>query len=341
MRSCIFFVLFSMLSLYLTAQTGAGATVIRLPQLSRPNFLAAGNGYLVISEESSRVHVFRLKGDSLEPFTSFGREGQGPGEFDWIHQLRILADSLEIPTYHKYARFSFEGKLIEEIRVLIPVTKNRIFRIQDHYLAYSAKFDSRQIRSSITLYGADFKPIREIGSYRTDGGYSRINLISDCFTLRVYNDLAYVCTSSAAATTLEAFDIHGKLQTRISLPLESFPVTAAMKEQYTRPMKEGLENQANWKETEKLIFFPDSTPGLDDLFIQEDRIICRSHKRRDGLVEFVVFDLKGQEISRKWLFDCGRNVNGRLYGFDRGRYFYLQDEVDEEVWMLHIEAAYR
>lgn len=339
-KTIIFFWSFLLLLTSLFAQKSTSETIIQLPQLIHPNFITAGNGYLVISEDSSRVHVFRLQNDALEPLTVFGREGQGPGEFDFIHRFRILPDGLEIPTRLKYARFSFDGKLIEEKRILIPVFKNLIFRIKDHYVASGMSLDKKEIITNIQLYGPDLNPVCTIGTYRYEGDLSRINLMRDIFSLRVYNDSVYLCTSNSVETTIEAFDIQGKSQSWISLPLKSLPVTEMMKEQYTWPMREGPENKADWKEYENRIFFPESTPGLDDLFIQEEKLICRSHNRRDGLVEFVFFDLKGREITRAFMFDCGRNVNGCLYCFNQGDFCYLKDNAEEEVWELHIKKMY-
>jgi len=316
------------------------SSTIQLPQLLRPNFITAGNGYLYISEETSKVHVFKIKEDKVEYINSFGQKGQGPGEFSWIHHFRIVPQGLEIPTNGKYARFSQEGKLIEEIRVTIPVFKNNIFRIRDCYAVRNYKFNDKQPFTTIRLYSPDFKMIKEIAKKVNKGDFQRINLLDDVFTLRVYGEKAFVCRSTATETSVESFNIKGESLAQLTLPLTSFPVSDKMKEDLIKPLRDDPELKPMWKEFEKQLIFPDSTPGLDDIFILEDRIICRTYNKSDDHTEFIFFDISGQEIKRIPLYDTGRNANGCRYCFNNGFFYALKDNPDEEVWELLIEKVY-
>jgi hypothetical protein len=57
-------------------------------------------------------------------------------------------------------------------------------------------------------------------------------------------------------------------------------------------------------------------------------------------VEFVIFDQEGRELRRIFLPHTGRLSNGILFCFYQGLYFYLRENVEEEVWVLHSEKVW-
>lgn len=330
-----FFQIFSLFVGTLLAET-----VLPLPQLNKPNFITAGEGWLCIAEESSPVHLFRIEGNSVKFAASFGREGQGPGEFNWIHRLRILEDGLEIPTKNRYYRFDFNGKLTEERKVLIPVLKNQIYKLGQVYAAKVYDWDQKHMVNTIAIYDSVFKLMKKIGKLEVKNWLSHYNPAPDLFSLTVVGDLVYICSSTARESTVETFDVHGNPLKKISLPLKSCPVTESLKEALIKPLRDMTESEEEWLEFSKRISFPDLTPGVKEIFIQEGQMICQSYRRRGELAEYAFFDLSGKELKRTLLKYFDRDPNGRMHCFHQGKLVYLVDNADQEVWELHIEDAY-
>jgi hypothetical protein len=50
--------------------------------------------------------------------------------------------------------------------------------------------------------------------------------------------------------------------------------------------------------------------------------------------------MQGRELRRLDLPFTGRLSNGILFSFYQGRYYYLRENPDEEVWELHVEKAW-
>lgn len=71
----------------------------------------------VANAGSNEIRIYGARG-RLE--TSFGREGEGPGEFRWIGSLHVLsADSLAVfdRSHHRISTFSTGGELVEDVPV--------------------------------------------------------------------------------------------------------------------------------------------------------------------------------------------------------------------------------
>ncbi len=327
----------SLLLFALAVEPLLAETVVPLPQLNKPNFITAGEGWLCISEESSPVHLFRVEGNSIKFVTSFGTEGEGPGEFNWIHRLRIIGNSLEIPTAGRYARFDMNGKLIEEQKVLVTVLKNQLFQVGQNFFLKSYAREPRNLLTTISLYDSDFKLLKEIGKMEVIDFISRFNPAPDLLTLLADRDTVFICSSTARQSTVEFFDGQGNSLKRIDLPMKACPVTQSLKKMLIKPLREMCESEGEWIEFSKQIVFPDWTPGVKDIFIQGGQIICQGYQRRDDLAEYVLLDLSGKELKRSYHRYFDRDPNGCKYCFYQGRLYYLLDNADEEVWELHIE----
>lgn len=330
----------SLLIFFLLVGTLPAETVVPLPQLNKPNFITAGEGWLCIAEESSPVHLFRIEGDSMKYTTSFGREGLGPGEFNWIHRLRILKDGLEIPSHNRYLLFDFTGKLMEEQRASIQIFKNQMYRVGQNYVVKKVTYDPKILVSTISICDTDFRQLKEIAKSEVKDWMNRLNPAPDLCSLVVDGESVYVCLSTALENTVESFDLHGNSLKKIRLPLKSCPVTESLKEELIKPLRDRIESEAEWSEYSKRISFPEKTPGVKELFIQDGQIICQSYQRQDELAEYVFFDLSGKELKRAYIQYFDRDPNGCKHCFYRGKLYYLEDNADQEVWELHIEDVY-
>lgn len=313
--------------------------VAKLPQVLRPFFIAMGNGRLYVVEDSSKVHIYSMGDKGVAFEKTFGQAGEGPAEFGWIHQIRPLKDHLEIPTEGKFARFTLDGKFIDEVKLSIPVVKNWIFRIGENYLAKDWRFDNKETTTTIRLYDKDFKLIRELGVYKEAVGVSKINLVAEQYSARVVGDKIYTIYSGRDSI-VTIYDRNGIKQKEIHLPLEPVKMTAALKEAIIKPVKEAPGMKSRWATFAERLSFPDRTPGLDYFDVVDGKFITRTYNYRENSVEFVIFDLQGKELKRVFLPNTGRLSNGVLFCFSQGRFFYLRENVDEEVWELHSEKVW-
>jgi hypothetical protein len=323
----------------LAAKPMPGELVAKLPQVMNPFFITIADGRIYVVENSSTAHIYTIGAQEVKFVRTFGHEGQGPGEFDFMYLIRVFKDHLDIPGSHKLARFSLEGEYINEVKLLIGAFKGGISRLGENYVVRDYKFDSAGTITTIRLYDKDFKMIREIGARKDSKGIEKINLVADYYSARVIGDQIYVI-DSGKESIVTVYDRNGIRQKEISLPLEPVKMTAALNEAIIKPLKEDSELRSQWKDFEKRLYFPDHTPGLDYFDIVDGKFVTRTYKYRQNSVEFAIFDQQGRELRRMFLPHTGRLSNGILFCFYQGRYYYLRENIEEEVWELHYEKVW-
>ncbi len=316
-----------------------GEKIAALPQVMRPNYLAFTDQRIYVVEDSSKIHIFRRGPEGVVFERTFGEEGEGPGEFGYIHQIRPLAGHLEIPTEGKFARYTLDGKLIDEVKLPFRVFKNWIFRVGGNYVAKDWRFDNKETVATISLYDKDLKRIRELGTHTDAGGVSKINLVAEHYSARVFGEKIFL-VESGKETIVRVHDRDGALEKEVRLPLPPVKVTSALREAIIRPIREQPDMKSRWTAFEPRIAFPDHTPGLDYFDVVDGKFITRTYQYREDSVEFVIFDLQGRELKRLFLPHTGRLANGRTFCFFQGRYYHLRENLDEETWELHAEKAW-
>ena len=200
-------------------------------------------------------------------------------------------------------------------------------------------FDEKGSTTTVRLYDKDFKLVKDIGARSSSLGLMKINLVADYYAPRVVGGALYV-VDAARDTVVTVYDRNGVPQKKIRLPLEPFKMTDTLKAAVIKPLKESWTGPTRWEDFEKRLFFPDQTPGLDYFDVLEGRFVTRTYKYRQDKVEFALFDEQGRELRRLDLPFTGRLSNGILFCFYQGRYFYLRENPEEEVWELHAEKAW-
>jgi hypothetical protein len=315
--------------LVLSARTASAELVAKLPQVMNPFFLTIADGRIYVVEDSVAVHIYTLDPKGVSFVKTFGRKGQGPGEFDYIYTIRPFKDHLDIPGSHKLARFSPDGDYISEVAVIVGVFKGAAYRLGDGYVVRDLNFDEKGSTTTIRLYDKNFKLVKEIGARTASEGLTKINVVDDYFAPRVAGDRLYVI-DAAQDSVVTVYDRNGVMQKKVRLPLEPLKMTGTLRAAVIKPLKDSWTGRTRWEDYEKRLFFPNQTPGLDYFEVLDGKFVVRTYKYRQDKVEFALFDEQG----------TGRLSNGILFCFSQGRYFYLRENPEEEVWELHVEKAW-
>jgi hypothetical protein len=206
-------------------------------------------------------------------------------------------------------------------------------------VARDVQFDDKDIKTTVRLYDKDFKLIKELGARTDPGGFEKLNLVGNYFAPRVAGDHIYI-VDAALESVVSVFDRNGVRLKELRLPLTPVKMTAALREAIVKPMRDDPGRGISWEEYEKRLFFPDLTPGLDFFDVVDGKMVARTYKFRQDAVEFAVFDAQGLELKRLFLPFTGRISKGVLFCFYQGRYYYLRENIEEEVWELHAEKVW-
>jgi len=330
-RESLRFFLFVPVVLAALSLPASADLIAKLPQVMNPFYMIIAEGRLFVVEDSCTVHIFKLGDQGVSFVKTIGREGQGPGEFEFIYSVRVRNGILEAIASEKIARYTLDGEYIDEMKIPVPVFKGGLDRVGGHFLVGNYAFDPPSTTRTIRLYDADFKLIKEIGTWTDPLGFQKINPADDFRGFRVIGDRIFVI-ESGKETKITVRDAGGNVLREFRLPLQFLKMTNALKEAILEALKELYGS--GWSRVEKMIGFSDYAPGLDWIGVADGMLVARTYRYRGDEVEFVFFDLNGKEIKRMFLPFTGRPAKGILFCVSQGRFYYLKMNEDD-VYELH------
>jgi len=313
--------------------------VAKLPQVMNPFFVTIAEGRLFVVENSCVAHIYKLADRDVSLVRTIGREGQGPGEFDFMYTIRVREGRLDAIASHKYVRYSLDGEYIDELKFLVPVFKGGIDRVGPNFLVGDYAFDPPSSAKTIRLYDGKFKLLREIGIWKDTQVFGKLNPAPNYQTFRVSGDRMYIVETSRE-TKVTVRDADGNVLEEIRLPLEPAKMTAALKSSIIKALKDSYgPDLSRWDRVEKMLVFSDYAPGLDWFDVADGMFIARTYRYRGDEVEFAFFDMAGKEIKRMFLPFTGRNSNGIPFCVHEGLFYYLKMNEADDTYELHALKA--
>ncbi len=307
----------------------------RLPEVGKPFFISVDGAQMYIAEKST-VALYSMQNFKLE--RKIGKRGEGPSEFKTIPMPEVFPNYLVINNFGKFLLFSRSGDFISEKRTIL--FNLFIYPVGENFVALTTERNpgTKSPSKSITLFDKNMKPIKKIArqkeknDHRGKGsGKKKIDVFIDYFRHNVYGDKIYVA-DSRKGFFIEVFDGMGNKLYEINKKSEMLKVTDELKKYHMKrldnsanPFDKRMENENRIK-----YVFPGYFPAFEDLTLKDGKIYVFTYKRRGAKREIVVLDLKGNIIKKSFVTDTGT----KLYSISNGIYYYLKDNVDQEVWEL-------
>ncbi len=308
--------------------------IAKVPQVMDPFFMTIAEGRMFVVENSSNAHIFKLGDGGAAFLKTIGREGQGPGEFDFMYAIRFREGKLDATASHKIVCYTPDGEYLDEFKVPVPFFKGGIDRVGKGFLVGDYDYNQPKPVKTIRLYDSSFKLIKEVGAWEQPLLLGKINPAADYQTFRVAGDRIFI-VETARDTKVTVLDPGGNAIKEFLLPLESLKMTAALKAAITKALKDGWGTDPGWNMVEERLAFSDYAPGLDWIDVADGMLIARTYRYKGDEVEFVFFDLDGKEIKRMFLPFTGRNSDGIPYCVHQGRFYYLKINEADETYELH------
>jgi hypothetical protein len=143
------FILLLIICIQLTA-----AEVIGIPGLGKPDSLSLFNDRLYITDQD-HIAIFSLKDCKL--IKTFGRQGEGPGEFkispiDKIGlRITVRAENILINCWGKISLFTLDGNFIEEKKIIVNSATQLFKPFGPKYIGFL-----REIRDNTDYYLVNF-----------------------------------------------------------------------------------------------------------------------------------------------------------------------------------------
>lgn len=319
-----------------------GEKTVEFPDISRPDFIVAHNGKLVIMEKP-HIYIYSLKDFKL--LKKFGRQGEGPGEFQ-VEQygapmsISFPGNEMMVSSENKASYFSMDGQFLRQKKTPQGTV---MYQVGDQFLGVGPTFDEagKQL-VSFRIMDGEFKLIKKVfeTSISVNIGTQDMVLPYGAFTHNpVYKDKIILVTGDQEFQ-IEIFDHKGNFIRKIRKEPKKIRIPEAFKQKALQWFQTDPRFKPFYDSVLKnKIKFRSHFPAIRDINLGDDRIHVITYNRKDDLWECIILNFKGEELNRLFIPMAEYipfSYYALLYSVENGKLYSLVEDPDEEVWTLHI-----
>jgi hypothetical protein len=311
--------------------------VVALPQLVNPQkfFLDIESNQLIVVERVE-IHIYSLKG--FKHKKSFGKAGEGPGEFRLSPaagynkiKVNLQPDSILVSSLGKLAVFTKEGKLKREQP--IPPYILELKGLNGKYVGWKSALEDGVSYWMVNLYDAKINQVKELfrmkNTYQPGEG---LTILSRTLLYETCRNRVFI--TSSEEFKLDVFDSSGKYLSSIRQDYRRLKFTPADKEKCLNWFK--VEHKQVYQHLHNQIHFPRYFPSIRALNIS-DKIYIITYDKEGEKSGCLIFDKTGKFKTRKFLPLKFIDIRTFYpYVIHRGRLYQLIDDPDTGIWALHI-----
>jgi hypothetical protein len=309
-------------------QSISAKKIAKFPGINEPYQFEVYDDFIYIGERST-ISIYSI--DDFTLIKKFGREGEGPGEFQPFPMLKVFPKYIVVNNLIKWLIFSRNGELIKEKRN--SGIKFYLYPVGINYVALSPLPD--HVNSVIKIYNEKLEPIKEISREvsTVKRKRRRSNMITDYYRHTVYDDKIFLGDTSKGFF-IEVFDSKGNKLYEIRKKYQPIKVTEKYKKDELKREKEANDIVSNTRRKLKYKYvFKDHFPAFRDLRVKDGKIYIFTHKRKGDRGEIIVMDLVGKIKKRVF----APRVPLKYCSISNNRYYYLNDNLENEEWEMFSE----
>jgi len=342
--------IFAIFLLALCWTTGIGThKIAELPDIKNPYpIVVDGNDLFLVDMDDHTIHVY-----SIKPFThnfSFGKKGEGPGEFKYAPLIQISSDNIIALSYTKTSWFSRDGEFVKEKvyndfkgfnphmeMLLMPIRENYVKVIVDHDLS----------KKYVYLLNSNFDQIKKMyeGLYdwnEVNPKLENFRVLNYQIDVLSYKDNIFI-SNSHKGFLIEVFNHTGDHLFTINKNKEIQKVNVT--EYYKQKALNDIKKKHKWVYNtlrEDVYSFYEFFPPIRCFHISDNQIYVTTYKEVDKKHEIVILDLKGNilkkafEKIRSWKY---YKLLGELdlYTINNGKLYELIKNQNTDIWEIHVK----
>lgn len=258
--------------IFCTSSSYSSERIIPLTNLNAPATIALDDERIYI-EDGPTIKLFnRIEYEFIK---NIGREGQGPGEFQYTAVPQVLSEKLVVSSTNKVSYFTLSGDFVKDKRHNIFSTPVRV--VKNNYVGHIWVFKEDYV--AYILYDPDFKPIKELHRGKALIHPNRRREFFEIHFYDTYKDKIVV--AHREGFVIDIFDSEGSILRSIEHKIKPVPFTNEDKKNVVKYWKEsGLEQ---WQ-IDRLLDrtdFPDFYPPIQTGRLADGENICDNlHKKR-------------------------------------------------------------
>ena len=291
-----------------------------------------GMDYMELFDVDPKGNVYIYSGEQLLKFDNkgryvrtFGRKGQGPGEYIYIHTVRIASGKISVfdDQNAKFIFYNPDGTLYKEIKKTSGIftflatcldNGNFLFRERQN-------LPEKGIRSfHYSILDESFKKIKDMNpTYWIEIPYfnpSRISFLRNNMSLGISNDKIFVGSNMSEDIEIEVYDFQGELLRKVRKETKRLKIPM----EYKEGIVERWKKSPVWEEWElkRKHYFPDYFHPFKEFWIDDDeRIFVETYEKGEKPGEYIlhIFNPQGIFVSSIALREARARKfkNNRLY----------------------------
>lgn len=317
--------------------------------------LAVDETFLYLYDKQHGIITVCSRNDG-KVMASFGKKGEGPGEFDYIMDIKVDDHYIYVCTGGKLCIFNKNGKLTQEIKRSTYINHMYI-PINGHYISKRYDYSNYQEGKSSLLFNLldgqlkkekTFFQVTFADPNQKKNKKETLYYFQECRKAEVYQDKIFLGCSDKGFY-ISVFDENANHLYNIE---KKFPVIR-VDDNHKKMINEhdqkamGTENYNAFK-TKFNHYFPEYLPAFMNFFVDKGHIYVFKypHTGSSWAVECFLMDLKGN-ILKQSLVHMGRLYiyleEKSISSFYDGKLYALTDGGDDNslVHIVDMEAIFR
>ncbi|MCU0286301.1 MAG: 6-bladed beta-propeller [Acidobacteria bacterium] len=328
---------FLLIVLVLIASLVFASKTVELKNLQNPHQILVDNNQVFIADIPT-VLIYSL--DNFNLLKSFGKKGEGPGEYGGIGYIVINIDQkyLYVSSKGKICYYNRQGDYLMEKKKgmagsYTPVGQN--------FVAYGLAFNREEqiALETIDLFDSNLAKIKtlyiEPSWMQQSGPYNGINLLN-------YAGLRFKVSAEkiflrGEKGTIKVFNEKGENLYSIDPQYEKIKVTETDKNQYLDYMKYDTFFRDRLEYFKSRVRFNDFFPEVRYFDIADQKIYIFTYKKRGDNTQCLAYDLDGKFI--KELYLPIRSLNPTTLApisIEKGKLYQLIENEEKEEWEISI-----
>ena len=301
--------------------------VFYLEETMKPLFIAVNDTYCFIGEKFA---IFQYAVKDFKFIKKIGGKGQGPGEFQFIFDIRTTQQYLIVSSLNRVYIYSADGEYIAEKRT--GAWSTRFDRADGQFLGEKSLIKNNMEYNTIELLNEDLSKNKELYGFKKKlQGSGSINpLTNDPYFAFIGKKILV----STREDQILLFNNKGEKERELKLHLEKQPVSEEYKQQFFDSFKKKPRIKMIYDRIKSRIEMPDYFPAIKFILVDGSLIYLITNQEKDQKFLCLVLNVEGQELARTWIPLPPPNVSYHPIAFYKGTCFYLKEDLDKEEWMM-------
>jgi hypothetical protein len=351
MKQLIGLILFLIFLLTIPGQEDAGK-VVPLTQLGKPNSITVDKNHVYITDQGT-ISIYSLKDFKLKK--TFGKKGEGPGEFRLLPQdkigLRIVVDNdyIMVNSAGRVSFFTKTGEFKDQFNLIDPV--QFLKPLGSKFVGFKGISYDDILFIAINLYAPkDTQPkgVKIEKEIWRKEHYGQMDHIPDCLRLamatkeesrrgtlyQVYNNHVFIEGNN---DEIHVFDDSGEKKYTIRYDYEKIKVPDSFKQQVMAFFEKRYPTFHRMAQSRGK--FPEYFP-IRYFHVADNTVYVLTFKSREGKSEFYLLDVKGKFLKKVMIpFAEAEFLQAYPYTINNGQLYQLQENSNKGEWELHIHEV--